>query len=73
MLSKFRQFFICLLAHFRKHVIGIFNVIGIPILQAFPLWLACFLELGFDLGVSQVHWQKLLTHLIWQSPAGAWT
>lgn len=42
--------------------------IAIPILQAFPLWLACFLELRFDLGISQVHWQKMLTPIWCRSP-----
>lgn len=47
--------------------------IGIPVLQVFPPWLACFLEPGFDLGISQVHQQKLLIYLIQKSPGGGWT
>lgn len=67
-LSKVRQFPVCLLAHFGKHVDWDSNLAGVPTVACLLLrarvWFGCF---------SGSLAKNVRSHLTQKSPAGAWT
>lgn len=68
MLSKFRQFPVCFLAHFRKHVDWDSNFAGIPTVACLLLSVRVWFEHFSGSLAKNAH-----SNLIQKSPAGAWT